>query len=100
MHISLCQSAQKIIDPAFNTTSFISYPTIADGLLKVSLKMMFKAHSLDDGIILYNAQQQDGLGDFIAILIKDGYLEFRFDTGSGSLIWKVLSRHNKLYLNW
>ncbi|XP_041377591.1 basement membrane-specific heparan sulfate proteoglycan core protein-like isoform X3 [Gigantopelta aegis] len=93
-----CRIPQKIIDPAFNKTSFISYPTIADGLLKVSLKLMFKPHSLDDGIILYNAQQQDGLGDFIAILIKDGYLEFRFDTGSGPAVLR--SRELLRYNEW
>lgn len=75
-----------IIDPSFNRTSFISYPTIQDGLLQVQMSLMFKPRSLDDGLILYNAQQQDGRGDFMAIMIKDGYLEFRFDTGSGENI--------------
>ncbi|ESO88861.1 hypothetical protein LOTGIDRAFT_219009 [Lottia gigantea] len=85
-----CRQAVTIIDPAFNKTSFISYPTIKKGLLQMNAKIMFKANSLDDGIILYNAQQQDGRGDFVAILIKDGHIEYKYDTGSG--IAKLRSR--------
>ena len=75
-----------VVDPAFNKTSFISYPTIQNGLLSVSIKLMFKPRSRDDGIILYNAQKEDGRGDFIAIIMKDGFVEFRFDTGTGELM--------------
>ncbi|XP_067659130.1 basement membrane-specific heparan sulfate proteoglycan core protein-like isoform X2 [Haliotis asinina] len=91
-----CERYVDIIDPSFNKTSFISYPTIQDGLLQVQLSLMFKPRSLDDGLILYNAQQQDGRGDFMAIMIKDGYLEFRFDTGSGPA---VLRSRNPLRLD-
>ena len=72
-----------MLDPAFNKTSFISYPTIEDGLLSMNLRMTFKPRSLDDGIVLYNSQMVDGDKDFVAILIKDTYLEFRFSTGHG-----------------
>nr|KAG5704759.1 hypothetical protein BaRGS_005215 [Batillaria attramentaria] len=75
-----------IVDPAFNKTSFISYPTIEGGLLSVSIKLMFKPRSRDDGIILYNAQNEDGRGDFVAIVMIDGFVEFRFDTGSGPAV--------------
>ena len=51
--------------------------------------MLFKAKSLDDGIILYNAKDPDGRTDFIALLIKDKHLEFRFDTGSGIAIRQI-----------
>ncbi|XP_048238836.1 basement membrane-specific heparan sulfate proteoglycan core protein-like isoform X2 [Haliotis rufescens] len=91
-----CERYVDIIDPSFNRTSFISYPTIQDGLLQVQMSLMFKPRSLDDGLILYNAQQQDGRGDFMAIMIKDGYLEFRFDTGSGPA---VLRSRNPLRLD-
>ncbi|KAK6175562.1 hypothetical protein SNE40_014001 [Patella caerulea] len=93
-----CRQAVTIIDPAFNRTSFISYPTIKNGLLQMNVKIMFKPQSLEDGIVLYNAQQQDGRGDFVALVIKDGYLEFRFDTGSGTAILK--SRQPLQYDEW
>lgn len=82
-HVIYFFSGLVVVDPAFNKTSFISYPTIQDGILSVSLEVVFKPRSLDDGIVLYNAQNEDGRGDFVAIIIKDGFVEFRFDTGSG-----------------
>ncbi|CAG5125030.1 unnamed protein product, partial [Candidula unifasciata] len=91
-----CLQRVRFIDPAFNKTSFISYPTISEGLLSVRVQLLFQAKSLDDGIILYNAQRQDGRQDFIAIVIKDRHLEFRFDTGSGPA---VLRSRNPLIVN-
>ena len=85
-----------VVDPAFNKTSFISYPTIESRLLSVSIKLMFKPRSRDDGIILYNAQKVDGRGDFVAVIMKDGFVEFRFDTGTGELM--LVHAGGSLYL--
>ena len=73
----------NIINPAFNRTSFISYPPSEDALFAMNIYLEFKPYSLSDGIIVYEGNNRDGSGDFMAILQKDGYLEFRFDTGSG-----------------
>ena len=35
---------------------------------------------------MYCSQSKDGQGDFATIAIKDGRVEFRFDTGSGPAI--------------
>ena len=35
---------------------------------------------------MYSAQGDDGQGDFAAVTVKEGHLEFRFDTGSGEFI--------------
>ncbi|XP_070207543.1 basement membrane-specific heparan sulfate proteoglycan core protein-like isoform X4 [Littorina saxatilis] len=91
-----CAIGLRVVDPAFNKTSFISYPTIKGGLISVTLKLMFKPRSRDDGIILYNAQKQEGAGDFVAIIMKEGFVEFRFDTGSGPA---VLRSRNQIPIN-
>lgn len=75
-------------DPFFNKTSYISYPAIDDGHRVLTIDILIKPRSLDDGIILYEGQQQNGNGDFVALLLKDrGYLEFRFDVGSGQYLF-------------
>ncbi|CAL1546871.1 unnamed protein product [Lymnaea stagnalis] len=81
-----CSRNVRIADPSFNKTSFITYPKIQDGLITVKVSLEFLPRSLDDGIILYNAQRTDGKQDYIAIIIKNRHLEFRFDTGSGPAI--------------
>ncbi|XP_037502808.1 pikachurin-like [Rhipicephalus sanguineus] len=37
----------------------------------------------DHGLLLYNGQQEDGSGDFISVGLTNGYVEFRFELGSG-----------------
>lgn len=75
----------RVSEALFNHTSYATYPTIRDALRTTALEMTIQPRSLDDGILLYNAQSDSGVGDFIALILKDGYPEFRYDTGSGIL---------------
>ncbi len=45
----------------------------------------FKAES-DEGLLLYNGDRDDGQGDFMAIFLNKGFLEFAFDVGNGVAI--------------
>jgi len=40
--------------------------------------------SAQDGVILYNGHRSDGVGDFMAVYMSDGHLEFTFDLGTGA----------------
>ena len=85
--MTLFISDVSVINPAFNRTSFISYPPAEDALFSMTLYIEFKPYSLRDGIIVYEGNNRDGSGDFMSIIQKDGYLEFRFDTGSGKFLF-------------
>ena len=50
-------------------------------MMKIELE--FKPQTLDDGVIMYSGQSDNGRGDYFAVLMKAGYLEFRYNTGSG-----------------
>ncbi len=52
--------------------------------------MTFKPLSLSDGILLYAAQYEDGNGDFIALLLREGYVEFVYNLGSGKALSNFL----------
>lgn len=71
--------------PYFNVTSHIAYRPIAEALTDVQVRMVFKTASTEDSLLLYNANADDGVGDFLSLAIRDGYIEFRFDSGSGDL---------------
>lgn len=45
--------------------------------------MSFNPADSGDGILMYCSQNDEGLGDFAALVIKDRHVEFRFDIGSG-----------------
>lgn len=48
------------------------------------MEFQLKARDTKDGIVMYCAEREDGHGDFAAVVIRNGFLEFRFDTGSGN----------------
>lgn len=45
-----------------------------------------KPDVIDNGLLLYASQNEDGRGDFVSIAIKDERVEFRFDSGSGPAV--------------
>lgn len=57
------------------------------------MKIALNFNPLDnkDGILMYCAQSDEGLGDFVALIIKDKCIEFRYDIGSGLAI--IRSNH-------
>lgn len=70
----------------FNGESFLEMNT-----LKASIKVFIKLEIIPftlDGIIMYNGQTSTGEGDYIAIIIKNGFIELRFNLGSGSAVIK------------
>ncbi|XP_052760298.1 basement membrane-specific heparan sulfate proteoglycan core protein-like isoform X2 [Mya arenaria] len=81
-----CLANVPVTSPYFNRTSFISYAPVDNVPFANNIELEFKPQSLQDGIIMYEGDNEDGSGDFLAIVQKDGYLEFRFDTGSGPAI--------------
>lgn len=48
-----------------------------------SLEILFLSRS-PDGVILYNGQMMNRKGDFIAVNLKDGFVNFVYNLGSGS----------------
>jgi hypothetical protein len=51
----------------------------------LELEIVFKPDAMD-GLLLYNGYKTDGMGDFIALSIDQGYLEFAMDLGTGTAI--------------
>lgn len=59
------------------------------------MALKFNPADAQDGLLMYCAQSEDGQGDFTSLAIRDKRLEFRFDTGSGKLIFNLhISLHS------
>lgn len=85
-----CELTTVIEQPRFTgERSFISYaiPRESSSHLMIKLKLKFTIYQPDnhirDALILYSAEKSNGLGDFIALSIRNQKLEFTFNTGSG-----------------
>ena len=51
-----------------------------------------------DGLFLYNGQKMDKTGDFISLNLVNGYVEFRFDLGSGAAVIRYDCSNNVYYV--
>ncbi|KFM78257.1 Basement membrane-specific heparan sulfate proteoglycan core protein, partial [Stegodyphus mimosarum] len=72
--------------PYFSQTplSYMKMPTLSDAYLNFEVEIAFKPESMN-GLLLYNGQKRDQ-GDFISLTLNNGYVEFRFELGSGPAI--------------
>ncbi|XP_033101060.1 pikachurin-like [Anneissia japonica] len=91
-----CEIEINLVVPSFEGYSYLAF----DGLNKnhltfFELSMIVKPHKYD-GVLAYCAQSSDGKGDFLSLNLVGGYVEFRFDCGSGPA---VLRSSEKLELN-
>ncbi|CAG9828275.1 unnamed protein product [Diabrotica balteata] len=68
--------------PEFNGNSYIQFPKLQGIKKRFSMEIIFKTTAAN-GLIVYNGQMKNGKGDFISLNIARGYLQFRFNLGSG-----------------
>ncbi|GFR20054.1 basement membrane-specific heparan sulfate proteoglycan core protein [Trichonephila clavata] len=70
--------------PLFSGKSYLELSKLeAYSRLAIELEIRTLAN---DGIILYNGQTASGKGDYVSLAIKDGYVEFKYDLGSGVVV--------------
>ncbi|CAG9855043.1 unnamed protein product [Phyllotreta striolata] len=76
--------------PAFHGRSYARLRPLK-AYHKLSLEVEFKARS-SDGVILYNQQKADGLGDFVSLAIINGFIEFRYNLGNGMVLIRSVDK--------
>jgi len=80
-----CEKTIQVYEPAFKDNAFIAYPP-PKPLKRTKIEMKIKPKSVDDSVLLYAAETNEGHGDFVSLTIKDRHLEFRFDNGKGPVV--------------
>ncbi|PVD37045.1 hypothetical protein C0Q70_04038 [Pomacea canaliculata] len=81
----LCNRQSEFKVPSFSGRSYIQLPHIQKASRDLSIEVVFQTLNTD-GIILFNAQNPDGTGDFVSLTVNGGFVEFRFDLGAGEAI--------------
>ncbi|XP_030079865.1 basement membrane-specific heparan sulfate proteoglycan core protein isoform X26 [Drosophila hydei] len=64
--------------------SYMSFPTLPDSSFNFNFEITFRPESAN-GVLLFNGQTR-GAGDYIALSLKDRYVEFRFDFGGKPMV--------------
>ncbi|XP_043237332.1 basement membrane-specific heparan sulfate proteoglycan core protein-like isoform X3 [Amphibalanus amphitrite] len=80
-----CERDIVITEPNFGGDSYITYDT-PRAIRQLKFDLLLKPEKVEDGLLLYAAQNEQGQGDFVALAIKDKHVEFRYDTGTGAAV--------------
>uniref|UniRef100_A0A1I8QC63 Pikachurin n=1 Tax=Stomoxys calcitrans TaxID=35570 RepID=A0A1I8QC63_STOCA len=78
-----CMEDIKVRVPKFSKHSWLAFPALKGAYKHVQLRIEFRPESFD-GIILLSGERDDLTGDFMALLLNKGFVEFWFDCGSGA----------------
>ncbi|KAJ6636409.1 Pikachurin, partial [Pseudolycoriella hygida] len=92
-----CEENLKVNTPRFSKKSWMAFPALRGAYKHVQLHIEFRPESYD-GIILLTGERDDLTGDFMAVLIHQGFIEFWFDCGSGT--GKVKSQETVILNQW
>ncbi|KAH3696364.1 hypothetical protein DPMN_083828, partial [Dreissena polymorpha] len=94
-HVCLCplrtggDNCQHVLDvhiPEFQGHSYLELKGLGrTALLFLDIEIVFKAES-PNGLIVYNGYTLDRVGDFISLALDGGFIEYRFDLGTGPAI--------------
>ncbi|KAH7640417.1 pikachurin-like protein [Dermatophagoides farinae] len=77
-----CEKIIEVKQPHFMGSSYLALPTLRNAHRSLKINIEFKPESYD-GVLLYSGQETNLDGDFIAIILIQGFIEFRFDCGMG-----------------
>ncbi|KAJ3637703.1 hypothetical protein MTP99_001141 [Tenebrio molitor] len=94
----LCEIRVDLQVPSFNGSSHLRYRGLGEEALTwLDFEITLKP-TAPNGLILYNGHRGDGFGDFMALYLRDGCVEFAYDLGTGAGI--VTSQHRISLGEW
>ncbi|CAG4966159.1 unnamed protein product [Colias eurytheme] len=78
-----CEITLDLKVPRFNGSSYLRLPGLGNSAQSwLDIQLTVKPTN-GDGLLLYNSQDPSGDGDFFSLHLRDYFVEFAFDLGSG-----------------
>uniref|UniRef100_A0A8C4X261 Heparan sulfate proteoglycan 2 n=1 Tax=Eptatretus burgeri TaxID=7764 RepID=A0A8C4X261_EPTBU len=78
-----CDHGELVTRPSFGSKSWLELPPIHHIQKELELELEFQAQSTQHGLLLYSGARRRNKDDFVALVLADGFVEFRYDLGSG-----------------
>lgn len=79
---SYCERELEVRFPRFRGTGYLALPVLRDGYKEFAVAMEFRPEA-KNGLLLFSSEFEDARKDFFAITLTNGFVEFRFDCGTG-----------------
>uniref|UniRef100_UPI00358F08DF basement membrane-specific heparan sulfate proteoglycan core protein isoform X2 n=1 Tax=Myxine glutinosa TaxID=7769 RepID=UPI00358F08DF len=78
-----CDHGELVTRPAFSSRSWLELPPIHHIQKEMELNLEFQAKTTQHGLLLYSGARRRNKDDFVALVLADGFVEFRYNLGSG-----------------
>jgi len=79
--------------PLFDGMSFLQFVGLQRTVLSFTDVELVIKPTTHDGLVFYNGYvKRPTAGDFISLALKDGFVEFRFDLGTGPAYIRFIDR--------
>ena len=79
----VCLSGEQVVVPLFGGLSFLQFVGLQRTVLSFTDVELVIKPTARDGLVFYNGYVRRPTGDFISLALRDGFVEFRFDLGTG-----------------
>jgi len=80
----MCSPGVTVEVPMFGGSSFLQLIGLQRTVLSFTEIEMIIKPTDPNGLMFYNGYAKDRTGDFISLALNDGYVEYRFDLGTGA----------------
>lgn len=77
-----CEKELEVRYPKFLGNSFLALPMLNTGYKHLDILLEFKP-TAKYGLLFFTAEFEDARSDFFSVALIDGYIEFRYDCGTG-----------------
>ena len=91
-HFTFYHPDLKVRVPKFSKHSWLAFPALRGAYKHVQLRIEFRPESFD-GIILLSGERDDLTGDFMALLLNKGFVEFWFVSKYSSCMQILIYLH-------
>ncbi|CAH0714863.1 unnamed protein product, partial [Brenthis ino] len=78
-----CKPNTKISTPRFSGTSWLALHALRGAYKRVRLRLRVRPERAR-GVLLLTGEHDDLSGDYLALILRNGHVELRFDCGSGA----------------
>ncbi|XP_059056215.1 pikachurin-like [Achroia grisella] len=78
-----CKSDLKVVTPRFSGGSWLALRALRGAYKRVRLRIRVRPERAR-GVLLLTGEHDDLSGDYLALILRNGHVELRFDCGSGA----------------
>lgn len=88
-----CEKNVAVKYPKFDGDGYLAFPVLKDSYKQFEIHLEFRPDDIN-GLVLFSGEMKNAESDFFSLALVDGFVEFRFDCGTGMAVLKSRDKIN------